>query len=165
MGIFLPLEQEAVIIAPEPPEAFDGRMWINETTSDSYVYDGARSKWLSASDSVLEYSYAGNAGNRYLKVGDISHSEFGYKFHDTFTITAIDAGAADNDVQYDIITSISGIDTVRLSFSTVDLTYENTDVTVDVDVDHVIKIYCNRTGTASASNPICLLRKHWRYDV
>jgi hypothetical protein len=164
MGIFLPLEMDALIIAPEPPEPYDGRMWINDSTSDSYVYDGTRSKWLSASDSVLEYSYAGNAGNRFLKVGDISHSEYGYSFHDTFTITAIDAGASTADVQYDIITSVGGVDTVRFSFSTVDFTYENTTLTIDVNVDHVIKIYCNRTGS-SASNPICLLRKHWRYDV
>ena len=165
MGIFTPLEIDAVIIASEPPDAFDGRMWINDTTSNSYVYDGNRSKWLSASDSVLEYSYAGNAGNRFLKVGDISHSEYGYKFHDNYTVTAIDAAGSDNDVQYDIITSISGIDTIRLSFTTVDFVYENTSITIDVDAEQVLKIFCNRVGTVSASNPMCLLKKNWRYDV
>jgi len=165
MGIFTQLDPDITVIAPEPPDAFNGRLWINSSTSVSYIYDGSREKWQSASDSVLEYSYAGPAGNRYLKVGDISHSEYGYKFHDDYTVTAIDATGQDADVRYDIVTSVSGIDTLELSFYTTDFVYDSTTINIDVDRDNILKIFSNKDGVSSATNPICLLRKHWRYDI
>ena len=131
--------------ATAPPSPSDCDAWFNTNDHILYIYDGSRSKWLSAP--LMEtVSKAGSVDNAYLSVNDITHSDVaGLFLPRDATLTGVEikaSGGNSNKLCY------FGIDySLVQSFYIVNHAVSLNNLDIDLDKGSIAQILVSGTGT------------------
>ena len=133
---------------------------FDSTASVVFNYDGARGKWLS-STKILVFSRNAAAQGTYLKAGEVSSHNYGYKLQRDFTIVSIQLQAQDGSSPRKAQIRKNGSSVFE--FDVIDLNYDNTDLSIDFDKGDDLQIFINQMSGKPLKNVICTLEIAWRF--
>jgi len=133
---------------------------FDSTASIVFNYDGSRGKWLSPTK-ILVFSRNSAAQGAYLKVGEVSSHNYGYKLQRDFTIVSMSLQAKKGSSTRKAQIRKNGSSV--LEFDVIDLNYDNTELSIDFDKGDDLQIFINQMPGQPLKHIICTLEISWRY--
>jgi len=156
------IDDVRTIGAAAPGSPYDGQIWYDNTAGERilYVYDGARTKWLSAHEFALGWGHDSGDGELLKGYGiDVAGTGTGVLMPKDATITRISCRqrSGPDPKRFDILVNGASV----FNFNAVTNVYKNNSANIDLSENDNLWIEVDSTGTA-AQDVAVILWLAWR---
>lgn len=139
-----------------PTTNLNGGALHTDSDGSLYSYDSTRSKWLSVSELLYNFTDNGNNDGNYLKIGNVTSTSIGWIAPYDLTIISLEAiGEGDLSKSFDIESNTSSI----ISFSLSSGRFSSSALNVDINSGDIIQCFASSVGSNSVDPVVSIYAK------